>query len=776
MQISNASIRPIRRLATLVLSVVLLLLAFGIFGGKDFLHSLGDFPLWAVVAILGLFSLNLLLVSFRLWRILDHFGMALPPGVALRASIAGQAGSLFVISLFGQVVGRQMILQRFGVTPAVIASLTGYERAVLAVVGGGTCLAGAILLLGRAAVSDFVNQISLIEVMIAAGGGLALSFWLGRSHFEARLVAKGLSWAAALKVLEVVAITLAGQLLVLSAFVVGALAVKPDTDLLSLFAAAAVISFAASIPVTVNGWGIREMAAVAMLGHIGISGPPALAVSVLIGLCATAVTLVAATLVLGKTPTDSGDIRVRAFSGMALRPAEIEKAAAWVLATMTAALVFFQVHVDFQGATINLNFADPFAILALAAVAAHAVMTRHPPAWRVGHANLALVLISALLVFGFLNGARQIGVTQWALTARLLGWLVLLGYLCAGYLMSANAGAHGRRRLFETMIATGAFIVVLQIVLRWLGQPDIFTGLLHKPNFEGYAANRNAFAFQLLVCSALMLAYSSVRTKIHKSEIRPSSAHQREPGRVGAAIRRVLGTPSSWPYSILLSVILAGLLFSASRAGLITCAVLIVAAWVTGLAERRVIAQGAIAAVLIWQSPQIAHWVVSCITWLASFFGGNWPFAPWGAIQGPLPAIQGPISQEASNVDRWRRITEGLELWSDHPLLGAGLGVFIENSLRSLGRPLVIHSTPVWILAEFGLLGAGIFGWIFYLLGRHALERGTRSPQRRVVAMLLLSFAIFSLAHEILYQRIFWLVLGAALASLRKEEGEGCAG
>jgi hypothetical protein len=427
------------------------------------------------------------------------------------------------------------------------------------------------------------------------------------------------------------------------------------------------------------------------------------------------------------------------------------------------------VHIDFLGATINLNFADPFAILALAAVVAHAVMMRHPPAWRVSHANLALVLISAMLVFGFLNGVRQIGVTQWALTARLLGWLVLLGYLCAGYLMSANAGAHGRRRLFETMIATGAVIVALQVLLRWLGQSNMLTGLLHPQNFEGYAANRNAFAFQMLVCSGLLLAYSSVRTKIHKSEIRPSPAHQREPGGISAAIRRVLGTPNSWPSPILLSVILAGLLFSASRAGLITCAVLIVAMWVTGLAERRLIAQGAIVAVLIWQSPQIAQWVVSFMIWLASFFGANLSFAPWDAIQGPL-------SLEASNVERWRSITAGLELWLDHPLLGAGLGVFMESNLGLFGRPMVIHSTPVWILAEFGLLGAGIFGWIFYLLGRHALERGTRSPERRVVAMLLLSFAIFSLAHEILYQRIFWLVLGAALASLRREEGEGCAG
>ncbi|HEX9868288.1 MAG TPA: lysylphosphatidylglycerol synthase transmembrane domain-containing protein, partial [Candidatus Tectomicrobia bacterium] len=721
-----------RRLAVVGTSVVFLLLAFGIFGGQDFLRSMSDFPLWAVVAILVLFGLNLLLVSFRLWRILDHFGMALPPGVALRASIAGQAGSLFVISLFGQVVGRQMILQRFGVTPAVIASLTGYERAVLTVVGGGTCLAGAILLLGRATVSDFVDRISLIEVMIAAGGGLALSFWLGRSHFEARLAAKGWSLAAAFKVLEVVAITLAGQLLVLSAFVLGALALKPDTDLLSLFAAAAVISFAASIPVTVNGWGIREMAAVAMLGHIGISGPSALAVSVLSGLCVTAVTLGAATLALGKTPTNPEDIRVRAFSGMALRPAEIEKAAVWVLATITAALVFFQVHVDFLGATINLNFADPFAILALAAVAAHAVMTRHPPAWRVSHANLALIAISALLVLGFLRGTQQIGVTQWALTARLLGWLVLLGYLCAGYLMSANAGAHGRRRLFETMMATGAVIVVLQVLLRWLGQSNMLTGLPHPPNFEGYAANRNAFAFQMLVCCALLLAYSSVQARLHKpASVR--SVHGRGKREIGVAIRTVLGPIRLWPCSLLLSVGLAGLLFSASRAGLITCAVLIVAAWVAGLAERRVLAQGAIAAVLIWQSPQIAQWMASFMTWLASFFEAELSFAPGGTIQGP-------VSLEGSNVDRWRSVIGGLELWADRPLLGAGLGVFIENNLAPSGRPLVIHSTPVWILAEFGLLGAGIFGWIFYRLGRHALERGTRSPQRRVVGMLLLSF------------------------------------
>ena len=514
-----------------------------------------------------------------------------------------------------------------------------------------------------------------------------------------------------------------------------------------------------------NGWGIREMAAVAMLGPIGIPAPDALAASVLCGLCVTAVTLGAAALVAAKTPSGAKETQVGAFSGMALRPAEIEKAAAWILGTLTAALVFFQVHVEFLGATINLNFADPFAILALAAVAAHAVMTRHPPAWRVGHANLALLLISALLVFGFLNGVWRVGVTQWALTARLLGWLVLLGYLCAGYLMLANAGAHGRRRLFETMIATGAAVVALQILLRLLGPAEYLHRLL--PHARSSRATPPTATPLLFRCwSAPCCCLATLRCRRDFATLLRSAWHvqarERSDSRDNPAHTR---TARPWLHSLLLSVILAGLLFSASRAGLITCAVLMVGRGLTGLADRRVIAQGAIAAILIWQSPQIAQWVLSLLGWVASYFDVRLAFEPSGAIQGPP-------SPEMSNIDRWRSIIGGLQLVvRPTPLLGPGLVVFIENNRDSSGDPLVIHNTPVWLLVEFGLLGAGIFGWFFLLLGRHALEKGTRSPQRRVVAMLLLSFAIFSLVHEILYQRIFWLVLGATLASLRKEEG-----
>ena len=147
---------------------------------------------------------------------------------------------------------------------------------------------------------------------------------------------------------------------------------------------------------------------------------------------------------------------------------EIEKTAAWMLGMAAAVTVFFQAHVFLPGGVINLNLADPFAILALAAMSLHVLFARQPPVWRIRQFNLALGVISLLLLLGFIHGWLEIGITQWALGGRLLGWLVLLGYLSAGYLIVANVGTHGLRRFAETLIATAAVVVMQQAALRLL--------------------------------------------------------------------------------------------------------------------------------------------------------------------------------------------------------------------------------------------------------------------------------------------------------------------
>ena len=717
------------------ISLLLLMVAFSMSGTENVLQRLVSFSPEALAGILVLLMVNLFQVTFRLWRVLAHFGFPLPWNVAFRASISGHMAGLFVMSLFGQVLGRQAVLRKYGVRPVVIASLSAYERALLALISGVLAVFGVTFLLGPSVVADFFRLMPFSEIAIVAVGGAVLSMWLGRSRFEMRLAARIRSWSAFSCLVESAGVTLISQFLMLGSFVVGIQAVQPGLDILPLFAAAAVISFAASIPVTVNGWGIRELTAVYVLGLLGISAADAVAVSVLIGLCSTLVIVAVSPFALKRT-TD-GDACVGESPQMDKTAYEVEKESAWILAMATAVLVFFQVHADLPGALglINLNLADPFAILALAAVSIHALSIRRLPVWRAQNFNVILVLISTLLLMAFLRGVLEIGVTQWALAGRVFGWLVLLGYISAGYLMVAYAGAHGLRRLSETMIATGAVIVVLQVILRFFVHWGWIENVPITANFEGYAANRNAFVFQMLVCLALVLAYSSVRAR-HRTvgSSAPLISHS------------VIGKLPSQLFPLLLGLVLLGLILSGSRAGLLVGAVVLLAAWIGRLAERRVIAWGLLYVVVCWGVILISGTTLSGTT-------------------------QSAISSDPSIREHRESMTRALDLWLQSPVMGAGLGVFIEKSPLWFGHPLVIHNTPLWILAEFGIVGVAVFGWTFFDLVRSTFKLYTTRPACRVLGILLIGFAGFCLAHEIFYQRIFWLVLGATLAYPGKKGG-----
>jgi len=291
---------PIRRLSAVFISVLLIALVFWSSGVENVLRGLAGFPPWAVASMLALLLANLFLVSFRFWRVLAHFGLALPWKIALRASIAGTVAGLFVIPLFGQVMGRQSVLQSFGMQSVVNASLAAYERALLALISGVLGTLGGFYLLGQSAVAGFFEQIALPEIVIAACGGWALSLWLGRSRFETKLSGRVLSRANLARVMLIAGLTLAGQLLMLGCFVVGVLAVSQGIPIASLFAASAIISLAASMPISVGGWGAREVAAVYVLGNLGIPAADALTMSVMAGLCVTLVTLAAAPFYLRK--------------------------------------------------------------------------------------------------------------------------------------------------------------------------------------------------------------------------------------------------------------------------------------------------------------------------------------------------------------------------------------------------------------------------------------------------------------------------------------------
>ncbi len=756
-----------RRLLAVTASFLLLSFAFWMSGAANILEGMSKFSLFSLMAMLSLLTVNLFLVSFRLWRILDHYAIPLPWHIASRASIAGHVAGLFIMSLFGQVLGRQAVLRHYGAKPVVIASLAAYERVVLTLISALMCLLGAGILMGTSTIGVFLGQMSLAEISLASVGAIALSLWFGYSRFEAQMAARMRSWSVLGYVLEIASITLLSQLLMLGVFVIGVWTIQPDIALLQAVAAAAVISFAASVPITVNGWGIREVAAVYVLGQLGISGADAVAISVTVGLCSTAVIVFSAVYsskrLAGEKPHPNCSPSVYQTDQ------EIEKAGAWILATATAVLVFFQVHAELPGmwGVLNFNFADPFAILALAGVVLHAVTSRHAPRWKIDQFNKVLLAISLLMLAAFLRGVLDIGVTQWALGGRLLGWVVLLGYVSAGYLMVAHAGAQGLRRLCETTVAAGVVVVVLNLLLRLssIAGCDYFTHI--TPNFEGYASNRNAFAFQMLVCIVLILSYSAVKAR-GRSTATCSAIDSPWPSRdwFGHTSAGGIGHCRPRSFALPLGIILLGLVLSSSRAGWLTAGIMLLVALWARLADRRLIARGVLyAACLVG-----CYSVVADVALIKPVVTRGDAERASNRIPQLLPSTHATTS---SDQERFDSISRGLDMWAQSPLFGTGLGVFIEKNKGWFGHPVVIHSTPVWILTEFGLVGVIGFGWSFLVLLRHSSTQQGKLPARRMLGLLLLMFALFSLVHEVFYQRIFWLVLGAALASPGRNVGIG---
>jgi hypothetical protein len=714
--------------ALLVLSVLLLGVGIWIAGGGNVLADIRRFLAWTVAAVFVVFSMNLAVVTFRLSRLLQYFDINVPYTIAFKASLQGHFASLFFISLFGQVAGRQAVLRHFGTPSVFIASLTAIERIVLFIVSGVFCLLGATWLLDRQEIAGLISRISFVQITFVVILSLIASLWFGRSKFEARLLTGIRSRRSLAQFLKVVVITIIAQALVLGAFVLGGMGLAPDIGLVSLLAAAAITSFAASLPISVNGWGVREVTAIFAFGHVGIAPSSALAISILVGLCSTAVVLAALPYLLRKENEMIGGI---APSDKKTDRLPIEKTATWGLVTASAIFIFFQIHIPLDGGVINLNLADPFAVLALATVATHSLYARELPRWRVPKFNTLLLLVGLVLLLAFLNGLQVIGVTQWALAGRLFGWLILIGYLCIGVLTASYLGKMGIWRFIESMIATAVVVVLFHAFMRWL----VFSGWLDPAgmplNFEGFSGNRNAFAFQLLVCSALLLAYTGKAKEGREVTFRSLRSSRDE---FLAALH---------------GVVLTGLVFTGSRAGILTGLMLILGAGLSRFVHRRILLKSVIYGLLFWLA---FAWL---LPWVSQTLAGE---------ANARYAVQSIFSNEASNIERWETIQRGFDMWLESPWLGAGVGVFIEASTEWFKQPIVIHSTPVWLLAELGILGTGVLlsalGWLFFSINRS----GFAYSGNRAAVLLLAIFLVFGLVHEIFYQRIFWMVLGICIA------------
>ena len=77
----------------------------------------------------------------------------------------------------------------------------------------------------------------------------------------------------------------------------------------------------------------------------------------------------------------------------------------------------------------------------------------------------------------------------------------------------------------------------------------------------------------------------------------------------------------------------------------------------------------------------------------------------------------------------------------------------------------MIHSVPVWALAETGLLGAVIiygFG-LYFVISSWKEARAGPGPGLTLIGIMLVFF-MYQILHDVFYQRAAWILLGVPVA------------
>ncbi|MCW0232984.1 MAG: flippase-like domain-containing protein [Ferrovibrio sp.] len=511
-----------------------------------------------------------------------------------------------------------------------------------------------------------------------------------------------------------------------------------------MVAALIIVMFTSSLPISFSGWGIRELSAAQALGAVGVGESTAVASAVAIGLLYLFLVVIFAAV--------STAIMLRhrkkyatpqpAAATAATPTIDWSKLGLTACSLLCAMFLFFQLRIPLRSGELTANIADLIALTCLG-LAPYFLWThrRTLPLPKILLAGLTAV--SAVIVFALLYGYSRFGWTNWAFFNRGFGWLIILGYVATGLSITLTGNEQHRRVILAAFVATGAATAALQLILLLtiLSGVRIPHDVFSLP-LQGYAGNTNAFAVQMIMTAAAAIA-----------------AHH-----LGIFGRRKYFLP------LILSLAGSSIYFCHSRAGLGMFAIALAVMMLFPASKSRrsllpALLWPIIAIIFSSQLYLIYGFVLAGIPKL--FTSGKPAIADSNYVNIVTSLLQVSMERQSGDLERWTSILEGWDMWLESPLIGNGLGAYMQHRLATTGGALIIHSVPVWLLAETGLVGfcvvAGSFAGLLVYAWR-LQARPTAAGWGAGLMIALVCIAAGSAVHDFFFQRSFWFLLGLFIA------------
>lgn len=370
----------------------------------------------------------------------------------------------------------------------------------------------------------------------------------------------------------------------------------------------------------------------------------------------------------------------------------------------------------------------PLAVLMPLGLLVRGRLTPRPPLSLL----VALAAMTVALLVSLLVGMREAGsLAAWPLI-KLGGWFSLLTYLLCGWGFAVRDRLTDR--LVEVTLIAGWAVAVGSFVHRQLFLDQTYLGRVYwfYSRFMGASDNSNAYAFLAACLLLLQITY---------------------------AARRPLF--AGWFDSLGMAVLFFALIITGSRTGYLAfVAGLLLLVAVRAVPWRRLGVATIIVAVMLiaWKAGDgIERHYVNAETGITT------------TVTGTNLNVEGQVTSEAGLSHRWVSTLGALRQWREAPLLGIGLGTYLDRQVEAgMGAPMTLHSSPLWVLTEMGLLGLAAYGAMLLLMLRE-LWRGRADPMALAGLAVLAAFVVGSLGSDLLYQRHQWLLLGLALAAARRK-------
>ncbi len=679
-----------------------------------------------MLAIVGFCALNFLVSFFRYAVSFTIFRFSIPARSLYRSFVAGQVGALSFGGPFAQGLARQALLPAVGVSPSIIAVLGLAERAIALL----TLLALAIV----AAFSYFPEMAGSIDLRMQE---IDASLYLGAMAlvviafvFLAPLRAQT-SWREIFKTISVlgatrsIALSFVSHLAMLGAFACSLLAWGGKLGMEEV-AALAIVMLVSSLPISFSGWGVREAASAFMLAKLGYPEATGVAVGLTVGLCSLVPLLLAAGLNVARRTAPKVEPHA---PGRHLDLIHLDRSLVVGMAAAIGCLVFFQVRLSVGLHMTNLNAADLLATISVVIVAAELYMRRSErSALRSSAWTRALLIFSALIAFGSVVAILQ-GATTWGLLNRGLGWMLILSYATVGLCIAIVGRPQDISSALLSVVFANALVTLVQIAANLGALVPGASNSLWLIGWHALTLDPNAYCLQ---CA---LSLAGWYTLLAQGARIPNDGWR---GKLFWLAPVILGT---------------GMILTMSRIGLIFFLVVSGTSLALPRSRKRTIINVVASSACGFALPP----TLKIMVLLTQTYG----------VEAVSLGIR--LGDKNSDGERLQTIADGLKLWLEHPLIGSGLGGYMEQRLANGLPPQVIHNIYVWLLAETGLVGLALAlaAFAVFALGIFRVyRRAGLSGAVYGAAVGLLLFLMGGMVHDFFYQRSLWLMLGLFAAML----------